>query len=327
VRRRLVTLLAVVAVVAAACAGGGGDSSDTTTSIVATTTTTVPRQDAYAVGRRSMELVDLSRPTAADANRDLPEHPDRTIEVLLLYPAAGDVPDATKPLDRVPVADGTFPLVVFAHGWKASGPAFEARLKEWARAGYVVAAPTFPLSSGRGAGLGDYVNQPDDVSFVIDELLALDDDDPLAAHIDAESIAVAGHSLGAMTVLGLALNTCCTDDRIDAVVELSGLRLPFGTGDYDLDAVPWLGIHGAKDRTVNVSGSDSLFADAPGPAYYLRLDEGDHSGYVFLEGELVDDVVLAFLDRYLYGEEDALDDVPAVVEAHGDATFEVKPAA
>ena len=123
--------------------------------------------------------------------------------MLLLYPAAGDVPATTEPVDDAAVADGTFPLVVFSHGWLASGPAYEVRIKEWARAGYIVAAPTFPLSSGAGGMLGDYVNQPADVSFVIDELLALPDDDPLAGHVDADAVAAAGHSLGAITTIGV----------------------------------------------------------------------------------------------------------------------------
>ena len=38
-------------------------------------------------------------------------------------------------------------------------------------------------------------------------------------------------------------------------------------------------------------------------------------------------MVLAFLDLYLRDDPDALEDVPELVDAHGDATFEVKPAA
>ena len=71
--------------------------------------------------------------------------------MLLLYPADGEVAASTEPVDDAPVADGTFPLVVFSHGVDARpDPTYEGRLKEWARAGYIVAAPTYPLSSGAG---------------------------------------------------------------------------------------------------------------------------------------------------------------------------------
>jgi len=296
-------------------------------STLETTTTTRP-QDGYAVGRRSIELVDPSRPTAADPDRDVDELPDRTLPVLLLYPATGGETAPAEATDDAPAAEGAFPLVVFTHGVTATGPTYEGRLQEWARAGYVVAAPTYPLSSGPGGKIGDYVNQPADVSFVLDELLGLPDDDPLAGHIDAEAVAAAGHSLGAITTLGVGLTSCCSDPRLDAIVELSGLRLPFdGSGVDDLDRLPFLAIHGAEDRVVPVSGSDTLFAEAPGPAAYLRLTDAGHSDFLIEDGPLVDATVVAFLDRYLRGDEDALDEIPPLVDERGDATFEVKPPA
>ena len=294
--------------------------SSATTEVVAS-----PRLTEYAVGRRSIELVDESRPTAADPKRGWPERPNRTLPVLVLYPATGDAPDVTDPVDDAPPADGTFPLIVFAHGWRGNGPAYEGRIREWARAGYIVAAPTFPLSSGREGVLTDYPNQPGDVSFVIDELLSLPADDPLAGHVDAERVVAAGHSLGAITTIGVSLNSCCDDERLDAAIELSGIRWPFPGGAYeDLGQVPFLAVHGAEDRTVDVDGSDSLFADAPGPAAYLRLPDGDHTSYLFTEGALIDEVVLASLDAWLFGDSTALDEAGEVVEDHGRATFEVK---
>ena len=326
-RRLLVAGLAVLAVSLslAGCADEGGTDAASTTMADASPTTSRP--EAYAVGRRSMELIDRARPTQPDPSRDLPAEPDRTLPVLLLYPATGQIPATTEPVDDAPVAPGTFPLVVFSHGWFASGPVYEGRIEEWARAGYIVAAPTFPLSSGRGGMLRDYVNQPADVSFVIDELLDLPDDDPLAGHVDGDAIAAAGHSLGAITTLGVGLNSCCADGRLDAAVELSGRRAPFPDGEFDdLTRVPFLAVHGVEDSTVPVSGSDSLFSDAPGPAAYLRLRDGDHTGYLRTEGTLVDSVVLAFLDLYLRDEPEAFEALPELVDEHGGATFEVKPA-
>lgn len=327
-RRPLALLLALTLVAGCSDTAGSDASAPTTTTVAPTTTTTVPEQDEYAVGRRTLELVDPSRPTDADPKRDLAAQPDRTLPVLLLYPAAGEPPatdEPTMPTDDAPPAPGRFPLVVFSHGWTASGPVYEGRIKEWARAGYIVAAPTYPLSSGRGGVLGDYVNQPGDVSFVIDQLLALPADDPLADHLDTEQVAAAGHSLGAITTLGVSLNSCCADDRLDAAVELSGIRLPFPDGAFDdLGQVPFLAVHGAKDNIVNVKGSDTLFAEAPGPAAYLRLTEADHTGFLFGDGALLDEVVVAFLDRHLKGDDTGFDAIPDVVAASGQGTFEVK---
>jgi predicted dienelactone hydrolase len=323
---RRLTALALVAALSAACGGDDGERRTATTTSTTAEPSATPPAEAYAVGRKTLEVVDRSRPTDADDERGLPAEPDRTMEVLLLYPAEGAVVTPTAPSDDAEPAEGAFPLVVFAHGVGGTGPAYEIRIKELARAGYVVAAPTFPRSSGPGAPTDDYVNQPADMSFVIDELLGLPDDHPLAGHIDEDTIAAMGHSLGAMSTIGLALHTCCLDDRVDAAVALSGTRLPFDDGRYDLDATPFLAVHGGADSVVPVEGSDSLFADAPGPAAYLRFPEGDHTTFLFTEAALVDEVVLSFLDRYLRGDEDALDDVPELVEEHPSATFEAKPA-
>ena len=58
----------------------------------------------------------------------------------------------------------------------ATVPPYRSALDLWASRGYVVVAPTFPLSSGTapgGPGLADYREQPADVSFVISRVLRL----------------------------------------------------------------------------------------------------------------------------------------------------------
>ncbi len=332
--RRIVIAL-LIPVLLAACSADQDGATPTTAATVPEATTTAPTSappvglddlEEFAVGSRTIELVDPSRPTAADEDRGLPERPDRTLPVLLLYPAAGNVSTPTELVEGAPVADGIFPLIVFSHGVTATGPVYAGRLREWARAGYVVAAPTFPLSSGAGGTLSDYVNQPADVSFVIDELLSLPADDPLRGRVDPEGIAAAGHSLGAITTLGVSLNSCCDDDRLKAAIAISGLRLPFPDGDFeDLSGVPLLAIHGGADQTVPVSGSDALFVEAPGPVAYLRIPEGGHSDILVADGALIDQVVIAFLDAHVRGDPTGLAEVPDAVAASGRATFDVKP--
>jgi predicted dienelactone hydrolase len=59
--------------------------------------------------------------------------------------------------------DGPFPLVVFGHGYAVT-PAIYADLpRAWTRAGFVVAAPVFPLENAAapsGPTENDLVNQP-----------------------------------------------------------------------------------------------------------------------------------------------------------------------
>ena len=287
--------VAVVAVLAAIGAGvpaapaGAADSRRLAT------------EGSYAVGVRTETFVDRSRPTSA--NGTYPGAPTRTLVTTIWYPAEGSPRPDEQP-NAPAYDDRRFPLLVFSHGFTASGPAYGLLLRRIASAGFVVAAPTFPLSNGQAPGgpfLRDYVNQPADVSFVIDQLLRLDDDDdsPYADLLRRHRIATAGHSLGGITTLGL-LNDCCIDRRIDAFIPMSGIELPFPGGDFTYERkAPLLLVHGDQDGTVPFAGSLLAFADARRPKYLLQLINGSHVPFGPAQGEIIVTSVVHFLDRYL----------------------------
>jgi predicted dienelactone hydrolase len=235
---------------------------------------------AFAVGTRTETFVDTTRPTMA--NGTYPGSPTRTLPTLILYPARGrpgpgDVPEA-------PPASGRFPLILFSHGISSDGPAYEPLLRQWVTAGYVVAAPTYPLSNGHTPGgsatVSDFPHQAVDVSFVITSVLALNRDPRRRFHdvIDPSKIAAVGHSLGAVTTLGASVNSCCADRRIRATVSISGIEVPFnGSFFTGRPVVPLLLFHGTADGTVPYPSSQRLFADAPSPKYFVTLDGAPHT--------------------------------------------------
>ena len=75
---------------------------------------------------------------------------------------------------RIPTrGHAPYPLVVFGHGFALTPHDYAPLLDTWARAGYVVAAPVFPLGNANAPGgpdESDLVNQPGDMSFVITRL-------------------------------------------------------------------------------------------------------------------------------------------------------------
>src|SRR5205823_2403647 len=86
---------------------------------------------------------------------------------------------------------------VFAPGYGATPASYASMLTRIAAAGYVVAAPTYPLLSGQPAGPTDTVGWEDlygDTWFVTSQVLA---DATVGGLIDPNRIAVAGHSDGA----------------------------------------------------------------------------------------------------------------------------------
>jgi predicted dienelactone hydrolase len=271
----------------------------------------------FAVGIRTEAFVDTSRPTPA--NGAYPGSPTRALPTLILYPALGKPGGVDRP--DAPPASGSFPLVLFSHGSNSNGAAYEPLLRQWAEAGYVVAAPTFPLSSHDAPGgntVADYTHQPGDVSFVITAMLRLNRD--RARHfrgvIDPSRVAVAGHSLGAITTLGVGVNSCCADTRIRAVVSIDGIELPFGHGTFFTGRrLPLLLLHGDADQTIPYAGSQRIFADAPSPKYFVTLHGAPHTSFRQPNTAsrpappwepVVVSTVTDFLDRYLKGQLAAL---------------------
>jgi hypothetical protein len=276
-----------------------------------------PRQ--YAVGRRALTFVDSTRPTPADPNRGLPAEPDRTIPVRLLYPANGS--PSLPVTDDAPAANGKRPLIVFSHGFTANGPVYEAVVLPWVRSGYNVALPTFPRTSGPGGMLGDYVNQPEDVSFVIDSLLTLNrtPGDRQYRRINAQKLIAAGHSLGAATAYGVTFHSGVGDPRLDAALVFAGIQLPFAGGDYGTrPPTPLLLVHGVLDGTLGVEFSDGMYDVATGPVSYLRLDNAGHINiFAGVEGALTSASVDAFLREHIRGKPRAQEDIAAFVELTG----------
>jgi dienelactone hydrolase len=241
------------------------------------------------------------------------------------YPGQAPQPRRLVAIVRYPRAPGRYPLVVFGHGFAVTPAPYAQLLEAWARAGYVVAAPVFPLGNADAPGgpnEADLVNQPRDVSFVITRLLALSDGRRglFAGRIDPQEIAVSGQSDGGDTALTVAYDSRLRDRRIRAAVILSGMEIP-GVSGYDFPAPnpPLLATQGLAD-TINPPSYTFAFWDAaPPPKYLLTLPGAPHLGpYTDEQPQLriVERVTIAFLDRYLKGKRGAL----ARMEAAGNVT-------
>jgi dienelactone hydrolase len=302
--RRLALVTLCLFIVAGCGAQRRLSTADTHTAPATSTRTTVvaprpaPKQKpkpkprpAFAVGERVLTFVDHSRTVRFPGTAPQP----RTLVTIIRYPAG------------VP---GPFPLVIFGHGFNETPTPYSGLLEAWARAGYVVAAPVFPLENANAPGgpnENDLINQPRDMSFLITSLLALGRAQSgwLAGLIDPHQIAVTGQSDGGETALSVAYNRYFLDRRVRATVILSGAKIP-GVGGFTFPAPspPLLATQGTAD-TINPPSFTTAFYDvAPRPKYLLTLFGASHLGPYTgdeLQQGIVARVSIAFLDYYLKG--------------------------
>ncbi len=261
----------------------------------------------FGVGEIVVTYTDPTRYIWLAGHRRVP----RRLVTVIRYPAALD-PSRVDVLSAPPEkAAGPFPLVVFGHGYKITPAPYSQLLRAWASAGYVVAAPLFPLTNAAAPGgpdEADLVNQPTDMSFVITQILggSARSQGILSGLVDPREIAVTGQSDGGSTALAVAYNQHYIDHRIGAAIILSGAMIP-GVRDYDFPppSPPLLAVQGTAD-TMNLPASTyRYFARAPQPKFLLSLLGAPHLGPYTDEWPqlgIVERTTLAFLDRYLQDE-------------------------
>ena len=172
-------------------------------------------------------------------------------------------------------ADEKFPVVLFSHG--ASGVRVQssfltAHLASW---GIVVIAPDhwsrdLPRALV-GQTVGSAADTPDDL---FDALELVTQTDSLQNMIDADRIAIVGHSAGGGTAL-----LASSDDRIDGYVSMASGDLR-GDDASPLPNKPSFFIAGALDQIVTVDErTKPAYDKAPSPSLLWVIDEVGHNGF------------------------------------------------
>jgi dienelactone hydrolase len=250
----------VVALGATACSSAATERATSAAVLPAESPTTRPRlQPGHT--EWTVTFVDSSRKTVPASG---PVLPTRTLRTAIYRPNG----------------TGPFPLIVFAHGLSGHPDKFTKLFSVWADAGFAVAAPAFPLTNDHvadsDANVGDVEQQPADMSFVLDRVLALarQPKGRLAGAIDEMRIGAGGLSLGGFTVYDLAFGDCCRDRRIKAVEVLDGFR----PGDVAPDGhVPLLIAHSDTDPAIPYSSARDSFRAAHAPAWFVTLLHASHA--------------------------------------------------
>ena len=244
----------------------------------------------YAVGKQDFTLVDTRRTTAA--HDDHPETPERVLETRVWYPARHRPLEWLRPGPR-PLATQACPapLVIYSHGFmslRGNG----AYLGEFlASHGYIVAAANFPLThlgTAGGPQFIDVLNQPGDVSFIIDRLLAWSNtaENPFAGCVDPQRISAVGLSLGGMTTTLLAFHPHYRDARIRAAISIAGPVGIFGQQFFNAPAPPFMMIAGDIDAIVDYPQNAALLGSWVPGATLVTVRGGSHTGFAGMAAQL-----------------------------------------
>lgn len=211
----------------------------------------------------------------------------RRLDVMVWYPAegAGDDVAAAAPL----AAGQRRPLVLYSHGTNGRPDNALHLVLDLVRRGYVVAAPSYPMSSltaftGIAAtDTDDVAEQVRDIAFVIDRLLA---DPVFGAAIDPDAIGITGHSLGGVTSYFAVYGGGLRDDRVRAVAMIApgdpvqtaltgGMGL-WGTRHVEAD-VPALFLTAEKDVFARTTGRPyAAYERVEGPKFQVMIRGGTH---------------------------------------------------
>ena len=293
-----------------------------TTTLAARTLTAIDTTRRYAVGTSEATFVDSSRATSA--NGDFAGAATRTIPVEFSYPADGPAGGDSVAGATPDKAHGPYPLILFSHGYAVTPEFYRPLLERWAAAGYVVAAPVYPILSGTpgGASHTDYEKTFDDARFVISQVLARPASDPLAGLVDPKRIAAAGHSDGEVVAFAQGQLVCCQDDRVKAVLAMAGDLSNANNPNVRNSGVPILHIMETEDEYDPYQHSiawDRENLDAP--RWMLSLLGASHVPPYTQPGnaafELVSATTIDFFDGTLKGHPEQLDAIATLVADSG----------
>lgn len=236
----------------------------------------------YAVGERTFRL-----PSGVPVEVWYPANPGDVVGLPeATYDVANWLPDFLK--DRVPegvevtypsggvrgvpIADGTFPLVVFSHGYagfRTQSSALTSAIASW---GFVVVAPDHPSRDLTQVLLGppgtttDVQDLRDTITKVGKRTAA-----PrswLTGHVDMQHVAALGHSAGGRAVETLA----SVDKRVDTFIGMAPAHDPELTSPDK----PSMILAATADGIIGLDQIETAYAGMPAPKRIVLIGGAGH---------------------------------------------------
>lgn len=212
----------------------------------------------------------IDRDRSTQANGDYPGDEQRSLDGTVWYPFEAEA--------------GPRPLLVFSHGFTSSRSNGAYLAEHLASHGFVVVAVDYPLTNMRapgGALVEDVINQPGDVSFLINTLVGYSavSGHALSGKIDPARIGVLGISLGGLTSTLSGFHPEWRDPRIGAVLSIAGPTNFFTDEFFQKVDLPFMMFAGDLDVLVPYATNAAPVLDKKPGAELVTLKGGSHTGF------------------------------------------------
>ncbi|MCC5884936.1 MAG: hypothetical protein JJT88_00710 [Gammaproteobacteria bacterium] len=229
---------------------------------------TLYQPGSLGIARQPLALTDPSRPT--NPNGNFKGSPVRELNGYLWIPDRQE----HKP----------FPLIIYSHGFMSSVAEPQYLVDFLVPKGYAIVAVDYPLTHGGapgGANPADVIHQPGDVSFLIDALLARNDDEQDSLHgmLDPARIAAVGLSLGGLTTQFAAYHRDLRDPRLSAAVSIAGPSSFLEAKFFETASLPFLMIAGSADAIIPYGDNATPIPDKVDNGQLVTLHNGSHVGF------------------------------------------------
>jgi predicted dienelactone hydrolase len=243
----------------------------------------------YAVGYTNLRLADGRRvvvwypaaegKTAGHAQESIDVASFLTPQLQAKVPATDRVKYLAKAYDRAPAATdhGPYPLVLFSHGYAGfpeQSVSLTTHLASW---GFVVAAPDHVERSldgmlGSAAAGVPARKDPAVLQATLDRVVqASGQAGLLHGLVDAQHVAVTGHSAGA----GAAYDLASADPRIKAWISYS-VGLGPEDGHPAVPDKPGMVMLGTADGVIPPTSSEQVYAGMHPPKYLVKVAGAGH---------------------------------------------------
>ena len=220
----------------------------------------------FAVGFSDFVLVDESRENMT--NGDAPELSNRTFPTSVWHPEK---------------EERNYPLVIHSHGFVSERTDLAYVAELLASHGYVVSAANYPLTAGGtlgGSNADDLVNQPTDVSFLIDSLLQFSGSDkPFAGELDPPRIVLMGYFLGGITTTLATYHPRLRDPRVAAAISITGPSAGLVSKFYETTDVPFMMIAGTLDALIDFEYNAAVIPKRVQNSVLIGIEGGAHLGF------------------------------------------------